>query len=133
MLIEVISLIIAAAAFVSSVLSPVAVALINNGHARKMYILQERETESRAAIREFIETLSSYINMNGHFANDDDYIRLIHSTGKMYLYVPQENWDYLDTVANDVCTHSGIDEIKAGFYPFCKSIASNSFTEERKK
>ena len=90
---NVISLIVASAAFISSVVSPIAVAIVNNRHAEKMYKLQQF----------------------------DQLRRII---GKMYLYIPSKQWEYLDIVSAYARSCQGFEKLKKGYPAFCKSLAS---------
>lgn len=118
-----VSLIIAGAAFVSSVISPIIVAIINNWHIRRMYVLQKRDSEKRAAVCDFIETLAAYINSPDGVSRKD-FDRLNRITGKMYLYIPRRNWKYLDIVSHYALTQEGYEKVENGYCSFCKSLAS---------
>lgn len=120
--INTISLALSAAAFTSSVFSPVAVAVINNRHARKMHLMQTWEAERRTTVLDFVETVSAHINNDRVSNNDSEHLK--HIIGKMYLYVPRENWDYLETVSDFLASRSNDKaKLREGFPAFCKSIA----------
>lgn len=120
---NVISLIVASAAFISSVVSPIAVAIVNNRHAEKMYKLQQFDREQRKAINEFIEMLSVFVNDNDRVCNSD-FEELRRIIGKMYLYIPSKQWEYLDIVSAYARSCQGFEKLKKGYPAFCKSLAS---------
>lgn len=121
--INTISLALSAAAFISSVFSPVAVAVINNRHARKMQLMQTWEAERRAAVLDFTGKVFACIS-NRDRVKSQDVECLKHAIGNMYLYVPRENWDYLETVSKFLVSgNPDVRKMRDGFEPFCKSLA----------
>lgn len=114
--------ILAAAAFVSSVVAPCIVAVINNKHQQKMFKLEHYQERRDVVFREFIGIVGKLASQTERYSHRD-FDTLYRITGEMYLYTPKSQWAFIDAVADYIQGSSDLDKIKKGYIDFCKCMS----------
>ena len=76
----------------ATIVSPIVVAVINNRHQRKMYILRKRDEAKTAAINEYLSSLSNVI----YAPTPDALKKYCAQYGLVTGYIPDDTMDDVD-------------------------------------
>ena len=93
---DTISLIIAVATFIGAVLSPIAVAIINNHYQSKRRYEEFYQQHRSDVIESYLRSIGKYI----YCSNEENTSNLGAGLAEIYMYAPKSLWEKIDQMNN---------------------------------